>query len=316
MINQGRLEIFESFWIDKGLKKKNTEDSNNVEGSNIVTLPDGRLFMPSTVNMGGETLRGFLQSSSTNVRGEDVTLRAYADYVYSQNRTIINWAKLKFVKLITSGNPNKIKAGAVKYQDIDLFFKNIHDSIKELDVKPESVEFYIDAIKTASENNQTALVEILASKRNVILRQLHLLKLDKIKYVDEEDVVKFFELSKVPGKVLKLTYLRNFVRIIPSEVVEIKNKLDEHGAFDNYVVLHFDKIGDSTELTKAQKEKAKDPILFGLIAGSRKLYYVGDWIDEYCDLTLNKLLKTLEIKKAKELTKTTIKKTLLNLDKI
>lgn len=30
--------------------------------------------------------------------------------------------------------------------------------------------------------------------------------------------------------------------------------------------------------------KRKDPILFGVIAGSNKLYFIGDWIDEYCDL--------------------------------
>lgn len=38
-------------------------------------------------------------------------------------------------------------------------------------------------------------------------------------------------------------------------------------------------------------EKRKDPILFGVIAGSNKLYFIGDWIDEYCDLRFDDVVK-------------------------
>lgn len=37
--------------------------------------------------------------------------------------------------------------------------------------------------------------------------------------------------------------------------------------------------------------KRKDPILFGVIAGSNKLYFIGDWIDEYCDLRFDDVVK-------------------------
>lgn len=33
--------------------------------------------------------------------------------------------------------------------------------------------------------------------------------------------------------------------------------------------------------------------MFGVINGSKKLYYVADWIDEYCDLTLDKVIEIL-----------------------
>lgn len=49
-------------------------------------------------------------------------------------------------------------------------------------------------------------------------------------------------------------------------------------------------------MTQKEKEKAKDPILFGVIQGSRKLYFIGDWIDDYCDLTLEKMMKTIKDK--------------------
>ena len=64
--------------------------------------------------------------------------------------------------------------------------------------------------------------------------------------------------------------------------------------------------------TAYEEAKRRDPIIFGVIAGSKKLYYVADWIDEYCDLTLDAFVDALgiekddlhfdaeEIKKAKE----------------
>ena len=40
-----------------------------------------------------------------------------------------------------------------------------------------------------------------------------------------------------------------------------------------------------------EMKKRKDPILFGVIAGSNKLYFIGDWIDEYCDLRFDDVVK-------------------------
>ena len=50
---------------------------------------------------------------------------------------------------------------------------------------------------------------------------------------------------------------------------------------------------------KVEREEAKrkDPILFGVLAGSRKLYYITDWVDEYCDLSLEKFVDTIGVKK-------------------
>jgi hypothetical protein len=41
--------------------------------------------------------------------------------------------------------------------------------------------------------------------------------------------------------------------------------------------------------TKEEIARKKDPILFGLIEDRRRLYFVGDWEDEYCNLTLDKI---------------------------
>ena len=49
--------------------------------------------------------------------------------------------------------------------------------------------------------------------------------------------------------------------------------------------------------TAREEAKRKDPIIFGVIAGSEKLYYVADWVDEYCDLTLEAFIDAIGIKK-------------------
>ena len=83
--------------------------------------------------------------------------------------------------------------------------------------------------------------------------------------------------------------------MIPDNIIDKKYEIDKLKIFDNYVILHYDKDNDQTSLTKEEIEKLKDPILFGVIRGSKKLYYIDDWEDEYCDLTLDRLVKMMDI---------------------
>ena len=61
--------------------------------------------------------------------------------------------------------------------------------------------------------------------------------------------------------------------------------------FDNYCILHYDPENNAISPTVAGK--MADPILFGMIQGSTNLYYIADWIDEYCDLTLDRFIEEL-----------------------
>lgn len=297
-----KLQVFENFIVDMKLKKTINDNTNvitnNISNSIFTNNPSGFIFSGSD----GVTIpNGFIRRSD-----EFALVTEYRQYVYSQNSTIINWLKLIIAKIFMS---NRVNRSVCKYQSIENFFIEIHNQIKNLNLDENSIDFYISAIENANKNGQQALVDILASKKNVLLRELQLLKNSKIvQYVDEADVVNFFKKTKSSSNFLKLTWIKNYVRVIPTDVLEKKNLFDNNECFDNYVILHFDLNNDSTQLTEKEKEKAKDPILFGLISGSRKLYFIGDWIDEYCDLTLDKLIKTLEQKKIKELNDINIKK--------
>jgi hypothetical protein len=107
-------------------------------------------------------------------------------------------------------------------------------------------------------------------------------------YLSEGSLVRFYKASK---KGLRLDWVANFTRTIPPEVATKKVRADEVGAFDNYVVLHYDPAEKAFSETEWEQlaRTSKDPILFGLMKGRRILYFVGDWIDEVCDLTLDQL---------------------------
>lgn len=179
--------------------------------------------------------------------------------------------------------------------DIAEFFTNIKLLSKESAEKyRDRVSNYLKALRNAKMAGQTALLETLL--REMIANKYEsILDAEGFYYaVREEDVVRF---AKKTEKGLKLSYIQNFGRPIPDDVVKTLAKANQLEVFDNYVVLYYDPKGDIYKETEKQRAKRKDPILFGVISGSNKLYYIGDWIDEYCDLTLEKFVDTLGMDK-------------------
>ena len=158
----------------------------------------------------------------------------------------------------------------------------------------DRISNYLRALHNAYDMGQTALQEELL-KGLITNKYESLLFSEGYYYVIEEATIVDF--IKKCEKGLSLDYIKNFAKPIPQEVVNKISKLNELEVFDNYVVLHYDPEKTGYKETEYERAKRKDPIIFGLIAGSKKLYYVTDWIDEYCDLTLEKFVDTLGITK-------------------
>ena len=275
-----KLEILENFVsIPKAIKK--AENSSGAISISNMTFVSGAMERDSNS-----------LSESIEVRAVD-----YFHYLHMHEHSLKSWIKLKGAELLF---PQK-KITKIRYQSVDEFFNDVKSSIKTLEVNPSSVEFYTNAIETAKSNGQIAFLEILRDKKDGVLAETKLLEVGEVKYVTEEDVVKFYKKANLKDRMLKLTWIKNYARMIPEDVIEAKKKFDGSELFDNYVILHFDKFDNSTQMTKAEVEKAKDPILFGVLKGTRNLYFIGDWIDEYCDLTLDKFLSTLEMEEARKL---------------
>ena len=170
------------------------------------------------------------------------------------------------------------------------FFTSVQNSTEELEVVKRRAAGYEQAIRKAKNSGQQALLEALLKGQGVHRSEAQLAALKLFKYVSEDTIVRFVKQSP---KGLRLDWVANFTRPIPEDLLDLKKKADEREAFDNYVVLHYDPDAKSWAETQAEKEARKDPILFGVMEGSRKLYYVGDWKDEFCDLTLDEIADQL-----------------------
>ena len=153
---------------------------------------------------------------------------------------------------------------------------------------------YIIALKNCDVSGQTALKEKLVRDMVVNKYESVLYANDMYYVVTEDQVVDFVKKTE---KGVRLTYVKNYMRVIPPEVVAKINEVNKLEIFDNYAVLHYDPECKAYAETIEETKKRMDPILFGLIRGSHKLYYITDWIDEFCNLTLDKFVETLQIQK-------------------
>ena len=175
------------------------------------------------------------------------------------------------------------------------FFKSVKKSFSKLNF--EGVEHQLAYVQKlyeqAQKNHQVALIEKLDKEKERITKEVIMAQHGYEVFITEEDIMKF---EKISTKSIKLDWIKNFTRVIPKNVCESLEDAETTLIFDNYVILHYDPKGIGSALTKKEKERKKDPILFGVMECSHRLYFIDDWIDEYCDLTLSTLLKELSLK--------------------
>ncbi len=147
-------------------------------------------------------------------------------------------------------------------------------------------------VKTLNSQGQYDLANGLMQSYPVVKAEATLMKLGYKLYLTEEDILEVFKKARYG---VRLDFLANYTDILPPEIGEKKRKLDEEKIFDNYVVLHYDPAGKSLAVIQERAAKA-DPILFGMIANSDRLYFVADWVTKDDDITLEKLARDIGTK--------------------
>lgn len=263
------LEIFDYFVIDRNLPKYvNRSEEKSIDGSFAIAVTNTATESNNTI-MWGVPSEGDISEYEGNRKR--FTLRERI------GNFIIGKKNIKQPKRLMS--------------TLDLFI-NLSKSYKELSSIAEIAEHYEKALVQAQSLGQTALFEKLGDLVSVVRGEAILIAMGLNKYVTEKQICDFYEMVS-EDKNLKLTWIKNFNRIIPEEIYEIKKDVDERKIFDNYVILHYDPENNGEELSKEELEKKKDPILFGVIKNSKKLYYIADWKDDYCELTLEEMFTTL-----------------------
>ncbi len=170
------------------------------------------------------------------------------------------------------------------------FFKQIKESSQDIKLLEARARGYEEAIARANRAGQIALQEKLQDGLGAYIAETHMLSIGITQFVSEESVVRFYKECK---KGVRLDWLKNFTRAVPPELVELKVAADELEIFDNYAVMHYDPNKKSWAETKQEIAAKRDPILFGLLKGRSDLYILGDWTDEFCDLTLDGMAEVL-----------------------
>lgn len=198
----------------------------------------------------------------------------------------------KAIKWLNRLKKKKSSENSVEFDAIKFFSLVKVTSKESVSTYKYRVSKYLIALHNAAKIGQTAMVEQLL-REMVANRYESVLFAEGYYYaITEEQMVDFVKKCE---KGIRLDYLKNYSRVIPNEVVDKIDKVNQLEIFDNYVVLYYDPDGKVYKETAKEEAKRKDPIIFGVIASSKKLYYITDWIDEYCYLTLEQFVDTLGI---------------------
>lgn len=146
---------------------------------------------------------------------------------------------------------------------------------------------------------QKKAMQRLLFQLDCIEKEREIVKLGINRFVYLDDIEYYIE--EVASDVVKIIELENYERNIPDEVIEQYSKVKD--LFNKFYVIFTDYTGKIEK--KVEKERReKDPILFGAFAKNpnrvssddlnERFYFIGDWVDEYCDLTLDKMVTEVE----------------------
>lgn len=124
-----------------------------------------------------------------------------------------------------------------------------------------------------------------------IEKEREIVKMGVDTFVYRDDIE--FYIDNVADDIVKIIDLESYEREIPDEIVAIIEQVKDK--FDQLYVVFTDYTGEVERQVQAER-RSKDPILFGVFQNEKtrsvidRFYYLGDWVDEYCDLTLDKMV--------------------------
>lgn len=169
------------------------------------------------------------------------------------------------------------------------YIKNSKNTITTEALK-KSYEIFLKLAEKYNKLGQTESLKKLCFLADTLQKEEKLIELGITTYIYKSTIEDYIE--NVADKTVKIIELSRYTREIPDELVETVEKSKEF--FDEFYVIFTDYTG--LEERKVEKERRdKDPILFGVFKNDTnvadRFYFLGDWVDEYCDLTLDKMIE-------------------------
>lgn len=150
-------------------------------------------------------------------------------------------------------------------------------------------------LKKAMITKQVSAAKKLVFHLETIEKERELVKLGIDTFVYKDDIEEFID--TVAKNTVKIIEVERYEREIPDDIVEVIAKTSH--LFDKLYVVFTDYTG-KVEKKALEERKEKDPILFGTFQDKKnrviidRFYFLGDWEDEYCDLTLDKMVSEMK----------------------
>ena len=181
-----------------------------------------------------------------------------------------------------------------------LFFKLLKSKMRKLEKQKleENLRKLQSIVLVSKDLGQQALYEKLMEMLAITVREMEVSAMGMDKFVMRKDIDKYKQVRKENGvdDIVFFERWENYPRIPPTAVVDRVKRIRDMALFDDYWVLYTDYTKGHKELkTNKEKIREKDPILFGVFAYQPdKFYWIADWTDEHCDLTLDKFIESLK----------------------
>lgn len=191
-------------------------------------------------------------------------------------------------------NKEKQKEAITPSQYFD-YLKNAKNTITTEALK-DSFSTFIQLGEKYTKLGQIESLKKLCFLADTLKKEEKLIELGITTYIYRDVIEDYIE--HVAGKTVKIVELSRYMREIPDELVDTVEKSKD--LFDEFYVIFTDYTGRE-ERKIEQERRDKDPILFGVFKNNDnvadRFYFLGDWVDEYCDLTLDKMIEQYKEKK-------------------
>lgn len=150
------------------------------------------------------------------------------------------------------------------------------------------------------EDGQDALAEKFIKEFTRETRETALYARGIRKFISREFINKYK--YKIRSGKISDTQFEKYTRVIPKDVLKKKKAVED--LFDGFVIYHYwnENQEDVKKMSEPEKTAMRDPILFGQLNGSDRLYFIADWDDELCHLTFDELIDALEVDDEKYIT--------------
>lgn len=159
----------------------------------------------------------------------------------------------------------------------------------------------IELMEKCFVTGQKDAIKKLYFHMEAIEKEIEVVRAGIDQYVLRDDVEEFID--NVSSKVVKIIDLESYEREIPDDIIEKMKAVKP--LFNQFFVVFTDYTG-KMEKKVEKRRRDKDPILFGTFHNEdyssvlERFYYIGDWEDEYCDLTLDKMVNEFKSKKRRD----------------